>query len=242
MKYIDHSFPWTKKTSWAWADDDAKGRLPASLLGCIDDVNDDIEAIMWHVINTTEPAHGGKTWNARTCIQAGAACGIWPFRFAQMFQSVITVEPVWANFEAAKYNLTPVSNVRLYNMGFGETEGESCKMTRPTPERYNCGAWHVDPEADDDTGLTDLTTIDFLAGSDDEHVDLIALDLEGYELFALRGATNVIAKHLPVIYFEDKGHCRKFGVRPGAVQAYLKRMFGYSVAEELKNNTIMTAK
>lgn len=242
MKYIEHKFPWTDNDLWAWADEDALGRLPSSLLGDIDSV-DDIDSIMFHVNSRTDPSHGGKTWEARTCIQAGAACGIWPCRLSQLFKYVISAEPIPANYEAAISNVRSMGpgNVRMFNMGLGETDDECFRMTRPKSEQYNCGAWHVNPDVDDDFGDLRMTTIDSITRTTD-CVDLIALDLEGYEMFALRGGAKTIASNLPVIYFEDKGHGRKFNVTPGKIQQYLHNTFGYSVAEELKNNTIMTAK
>jgi FkbM family methyltransferase len=62
MRQIEHRFPWSDITTWAWTDDDIK------LLQVINDVND-VEAIIEKYV----PAD-----RRNIVIQAGAACGIWP--------------------------------------------------------------------------------------------------------------------------------------------------------------------
>jgi hypothetical protein len=42
--------------------------------------------------------------NRRVAIQAGGACGVWPWRLAQEFETVITFEPDWVNFQCLSVN------------------------------------------------------------------------------------------------------------------------------------------
>jgi hypothetical protein len=56
---------------------------------------------------------------------------------------------------------------------------------------------------------------------------LLMLDIEGYELFALRGAVETIKRCKPVIVLEDKhGCCTDFGYKVGDCEKFLAQ-FGY---------------
>jgi hypothetical protein len=59
------------------------------------------------------------------------------------------------------------------------------------------------------------------------HCDLMMLDLEGYELFALKGALNTITRCKPVIVMEDKGCSKVFGYEKGRVEQWLAQNAGY---------------
>lgn len=226
MKYIDHPFVWTNRSRWAWPSDDVK------LLQVINDVND-VEAIIKKYVNVNRPDYG-----LRTCIQAGAACGIWPYRLSLMFDRVITCEPLDENFECATLNLASRDNVKLAQgvLGSGQ-EGGMVGMKQHPNERNNAGSQQVELDFNEEVSTYPVFTIDGLV-DDDDAVDFIALDLEGYELQALKGAAEILESDHPVVMVEDKGLSTKFGVRKGAVVDYL-RNFGYSVAETIKRDVIL---
>ena len=82
--------------------------------------------------------------------------------------------------------------------------------------------------------MTRVSTIDDL---DLYACDLICLDVEGYELAALKGANATLADFQPVVLFEDIGHGKRYGVPPGAVQRYLAER-GYSEVARVYDDRI----
>ena len=127
------------------------------------------------------------------CVQAGGACGVWPDRFAEHFDLVFTFEPVLENYECLVQNVPP--NVIHQRAALGSERG-SVKMERDEFEEGNSGAWYAT-----DGGDTPVLAIDDLALSS---CGLIQLDVEGYELEALKGAEITIKKFKPVIVLEEK--------------------------------------
>lgn len=135
--------------------------------------------------------------NKRTCIQAGACLGIWPLRLAQLFNRVVSFEPEPTNFYCATVNTAHVDNIELHEASLGSDPSVTVGMRLDVGEKGNPGAYHVV------AGRGDIPTviIDDL-GLDD--VDLIYLDIEGYEATALMGAAETIKRCQPVIGVEDK--------------------------------------
>jgi hypothetical protein len=64
----------------------------------------------------------------------------------------------------------------------------------------NTGGWTITA---DDNGIVPQMMIDDLVLTE---CDFIWLDIEGYEIFALRGATETIKKFKPVIFAERDSH------------------------------------
>lgn len=240
MKTVQHAFAFSDKSEWAWPDDDRW------LFAVIDDVLG-IDKIMQYVNDRTNPSHGGKIWKARTVVQAGGACGIWPYRLSQLFDTVITVEPLDNNYQALIENVQGLDNVFAFHgcLGSGDEPFGQVGMKRPRRDRNNAGSQQVelgvfDILNDDDEVIRtyDVHTIDRIAR--DHIVDAIILDIEGYEIPALMGAVEIIQRCHPVICVEDKGLSRKFGYTKGMVARWL-RPYGYRVAERMQRDIILVA-
>jgi len=163
-------------------------------------------------------------------VQAGGNCGLWPLRLSELFAAVYTFEPDPINFMALAYNTADAHNVIRFQAALGDGPA-FIDMNRQVK---NCGAFYVGGPGIlptmrvDDLGLTGC--------------DLLYLDIEGREMAALDGAMATIAKFKPVIGFEDKGLCQRFGVEPGAAENWLTIMFGYRVVDRVGNgnDVIMT--
>lgn len=153
----------------------------------------------------------------RVAVQAGGAMGMWAKRMSQVMGQVYTFEPNPQSAYCCSFN-NPEENVHVYNAALG-CKQEFVKVGTPGNE-INYGANRVvGPGAVptirlDDWGFTEL--------------DLLMLDIEGYELYALQGAIETIKRCHPVIVLEDKGCSRDFGYNRGKVEAYLKAHAGYS--------------
>lgn len=149
-------------------------------------------------------------------VQAGGAMGMWAKRMAQVFSDVYTFEPNPQSFYCCSFN-TPEENVHCYNAALGNER----KMIRVASPNYeiNYGANRVVGD-----GPVPTLRVDDLGLS---RCDLLMLDIEGYELFALQGAFETIKKSKPVIVLEDKGCSTEFGYQKGKVEMYLRNKQGY---------------
>jgi hypothetical protein len=79
-----------------------------------------------------------------------------------------------------------------------------------------------------------ILTIDDIAFST---LDLIHLDIEGYELFALKGGSNTIKKYKPVIVLEvcEDGHSEKYGYNRNDLEIFLQSL-DYVFIEKIDAN------
>lgn len=161
------------------------------------------------------------------CIQAGGNVGVWPRYLKDKFKTVYTFEPNPENFKYLNMNV-PDENVIKLQAALGDRNG-LVKTTLTDKEVNNIGAYQLE-----DGGITPTFTVDqlMLGG-----LDLLILDIEGYELFAVKGAINTILAYSPVIHLEDKGLSTKYGVEQGGVLDYLSQ-FGYSVIESFNRDFI----
>lgn len=122
-------------------------------------------------------------------VQAGGNCGYYVKKYAKIFNQVYTFEPDPLNFYCLNLNVTE-PNVQKFQACLGD-EHKSVGLDN---FRTDVGATHVKGE-----GYSAVLKIDdFCLPA----CDLIHLDIEGYELFALRGAINTIRKFKPVIAVE----------------------------------------
>lgn len=161
-------------------------------------------------ISTVIAACNGK----KTAIQAGGNVGIWPREFARHFEKVISFEPDELNFECMVKNTENNDNLTIYNTALGDKVGEAA-LVRAS---HNCGAHYVK-----DGSEFRVMTIDSL---DLDSCDLIQLDIEGYEMNALKGAVETISAFHPVIMVEDKGLSQRYGTCKGDIEKWLEPM-GY---------------
>lgn len=124
----------------------------------------------------------------RTAVQAGGNVGLWPMRLAKSFEKVITFEPEPVSRACLVENVKRLKNVTVLPFVLG-SERRSCGI-----ERRSLGS-HVVTE----DGAIEMIRLDDLDLAD---VDLIQLDIEGYEIHALRGGVETIRKWKPVIQVE----------------------------------------
>lgn len=193
---------------WWWPDGDVNAR----------------PALLREVENVRKVVDLMDKENRRGCvIQAGGNTGLFPDRLARAFQRVVTFEPDRENFACMSRNVA-APNVEMHNAALGQAES-TCRII---PEPLNCGAGRVALD-----GEIPVLTIDGLGLAP----DLIWLDVEGFEPFALRGAEQTLRKHHPLVVVEEKGHSRRYGVEPEETQAFLKDL-GYTFIETVGRDRV----
>lgn len=169
-----------------------------------------------------------RAW--RTAIDVGAHCGLWAMHLAKRFQFVMAFEPVAAHRQCFEANLRGAPRTwQLFPIALGEKDGSVQIHTAPT----SSGDSWVDGDGD-----IPMRRLDDLV---EPHlpVDLVKLDCEGYELFALRGGEELLKRCRPCVIVEQKpGRAEKFGLpRTGAV-AYLQGL-GAKLRREMSGDFIM---
>lgn len=159
-------------------------------------------------------------------VQAGGNCGLWPRELGKKFATVYTFEPDPVNFRCLCAN-APGENVLKFNAAVG-CRHECVEMLR-RPE--NVGAHRISGK-----GQIPTLRIDDLKLSS---CDLIYLDIEGYELQALMGASETIGVHEPVVVIEDKGCSEQYGVAVGETLQWLIDNFEYRVVDRIDRDVVL---
>lgn len=215
MKLIKNTFDWYPHETWSWPDHDEK-------LLQVNDWVSDADVAMKYVDKFD------------VCIQAGGACGVWPAYLSNHFKEVFTFEPVVSNYECLSRNIP--AGVYPFNRGLSD-DAQGLYMALDEMEHNNCGAYYPSESLGGGCGYASRSsTID---GFDFDKCDLIALDIEGHEGKALKGAAKTIEQFSPVIMIEEKPlpHLRN-GVHLEA-RKYLESI-GYKQVDQIHRDVVFT--
>jgi FkbM family methyltransferase len=147
----------------------------------------------------------------RTVVQAGGNVGLWPRRLAQSFRRVITFEPDAVSLECLRRNVPAV--VESVDAALGAQPGII------SLQRESLGSHHISHEG----ASVQQVTLDSYAFTD---VDLLQLDVEGYELQALLGAAETLDRCRPIVQIELRDFGARYGASDDAVRGLLST-FGY---------------
>ena len=149
----------------------------------------------------TLPEIIGHARGRRRVIQAGAHIGVYPRLLSQWFANVEWFEAAADNYECAAKNTESLEGVTGYHAAIGDEAVMVCMSLK----RANTATHHVSVGS----GVpVKQVTIDSL-GRDD--VDAILLDVEGYEIQALRGARETILKSRPLLVVEVCRYIERYG-------------------------------
>jgi FkbM family methyltransferase len=153
------------------------------------------------------------------CVQAGGNLGVFPKYLARHFQTVITFEPAPDLFPKLTAN-APEANIVRLQAALGDVQG---LVGMECSRRGDRGAVHEGlTHVSGDGRIPRLRLDDFKLPV----VDLLMLDLEGYELYALRGAVETITRCRPLVVVEINRNCGHYGIDPEAVRGFIQAI-GY---------------
>lgn len=165
----------------------------------------------------------------RVVVQAGGNCGAWPVELAKHFTTVYTFEPHPVNFAALAINTASLPNVVKMQAALGYEPG-LVHMELPDHEANNAGAYRVAKG-----GMVPVLALDAL------HlpvVDLLYLDIEGFEWQAIRGALKTIDRCKPTVAVEDKGLSEQYGTPMGYIEKKMDELFGYAPVAKVHRDVI----
>lgn len=165
----------------------------------------------------------------RLVIQAGARVGLWPYMLAQEFARVIAFEPENRNFACARKNTEHLPNVDVRHAALGREAG---RLMVDFSE-IQSGSHQIDSEGDEPC---DVVTIDSLS----VNPDAIFLDIEGFELYALEGALETLARCKPLLVIEQNDARLRYGIDKSQIVGLLKP-FGYAPIDRCYKDIIYQA-
>lgn len=169
----------------------------------------------------------------RVAVQAGGNCGLMVAPIAEAFAAVYTFEPDPTNFRCLVANITEPHVLKF--QAFLGAPGEPLRGM--LGDRHNCGAKRAmtdDEQVRLGAGLAPVIAVDQLGL---RHVDLLMLDVEGYELHALRGAIETISRCRPVIVAELIGQAAVYGIEDAEIVGWLADM-GYAQVARVVRDTV----
>lgn len=172
-------------------------------------------------------------------IDIGTNIGWVALNFAKITQhgSVIGFEPDPFNFQVCQNNikLNNFSNLIVLPIGLGETS-DTVKMEVRTPD--NRGGNRIATQVEKGSVTVTIKSLDSVPEIQSLiKIDLIKLDVEGYELKVLKGAKNLLLKHTPTLFIEiDDNNLRDQGDSAVELILFLKSC-GYKTIQHAETNS-----
>ncbi len=162
------------------------------------------------------------TRGRRVAIDVGANVGLWSMHLVRWFSYVHAFEPVPHVAAILPWNM-PSDNYTLHNYALGERLAD---ITMTVPLEATAYSHITTPESRVLAEIGDrydevpaiMRTLDSFEIKD---VDLLKIDVEGYELQVLRGAEQTIRSCRPLIVIEQNGHEERYGVARDSALALL---------------------
>lgn len=175
-----------------------------------------------------------------TVIDIGANIGLVSLKAAKIATrgKIHGFEPFPATFDRLANHITinNLSNVALYNIGLGNQDGE---LPFETDFEGNPGMYRIGTTTGKASTKVKVRKLDDVAG--EQHitrVDLIKIDVEGYEFEVLKGAEKIIRDHKPVLFIEvDDEYLKNQHSSAKELIAWLQEK-GYSIQNALTDEPI----
>ena len=135
----------------------------------------------------------------RTSIDCGGHKGMWSVHWTKLVKNIEAFEPNPEILPIFKKRTAGMDNITLHEVALGDKPGKVSMQYETHP-----GTFHVK----DNTGTIEMRTLDSYNFTD---VDIIKIDVEGYEVPLLHGAKQTILSNRPWIQIE----ANKSGLRYG---------------------------
>jgi FkbM family methyltransferase len=130
------------------------------------------------------------------CLQAGGNVGIWPLKLKDHYKEILSFEPDPALYQCMVKNLEKIKNVKCFNYALSD-KSEDATFCRSG--KSGTGFTTKDDTVRDEMCKIKSVTIDSL---NLKTLDVMFLDIEGFEEYALKGAEDTIKRLKPIIHIE----------------------------------------
>lgn len=171
----------------------------------------------------------------RVAVDVGAHVGLWSMHLAKRFEYVHAFEPIAEHRECFAKNVT-ATNVDIYPVALGDHSG----MVSIATTKGSSGDTKVVRSAGGDYTLKRLDDVLDEGCIDHNQVDFLKVDCEGYELFVLKGAEELLVRNRPCIIVEQKpGFARRYGADQHGAINYLQSL-GATLRKEIGGDFILT--
>ena len=147
----------------------------------------------------------------RTVLDIGAWCGTWSYEIQKYAERVIAFEPDKVHAECYKKNLKQFPTCEVITKAVGNEKGS----VTLTDDNFTQGK-----RVESITGNVPIVTIDSF---NYENVDLIKIDVEGYEMNVLQGAKNTL-KETKYLMVELNNNTKKYGSNNREVEKYIREL------------------
>ena len=156
-----------------------------------------------------------QTKKMKTVIDVGAWCGTWAKAIEPFAKKVIAFEPDQTHFECLQRNCTVNCTPRM------EAVGAQLQEVSLTEDNF------TQAKRVDEKGNIRMITLDHMAYED---VDMIKIDVEGYEMEVLKGATKTL-ESVKYLMIELNNNTKKYGSNNIEVEKYIVSL-GFKVLME----------
>lgn len=168
--------------------------------------------------------------NGSYVFDIGANFGWYSLLFSKYFKNakIFAFEPIKRTFNYLKLNikLNNASNIKPFNLGFSDKNGEGVFYFR-TAESASASLADLKEDRRAKRVVCKMARLDDFVRSKKLKVDLIKCDVEGSELLVFKGGREVITKNKPIIFAEMlRKWSAKFNYHPNEIISLLKSI-GY---------------
>lgn len=158
---------------------------------------------------------------------------------ASISGQVIGFEPDPINFKRVSQNLAlnSFSNIQILNIGLGESEGT---FYVKTPDEHNAGMTRI---TQDISGhKVTIKRLDYVETIQNlSKINLIKMDIEGYEMNALKGGIETLKKHKPILFIElDNNNLIDQNSSAIELVAFIEQL-GYKIHHAVTNQPIASS-
>ena len=161
-------------------------------------------------------------------LDIGAWCGTWSLAMQKYAENISCYEPDKTHFICLQKNLAPFNNVSLYNHAIGNEEG-FVKLTEETATQNT--------RVIQEKGDIKICTLDSLNLN---NVDLIKIDVEGYEMEVLKGAIETI-KNVQFIMIELNNNAKRYDSSNREIEKFLPTL-GFEILIKIWPDVVYSRK
>lgn len=181
-----------------------------------------------------------------TVIDIGAHAGISVLHWAQFFKKVKAYEPMKDHYDCLTTNTKHLTNVDSYNFAISNEQKILRGAYRSTK---NSGSFqllddtYTQPSKKAPREIFNIPSYR-LDDFEFENINLIKIDVEGWEFEVLKGAVNTIKKHQPVLLVEFTGGSSKKSLHRYDASEYYKliELLNYTPVATSDDDTIYISK